>query len=140
MSTPAPTHPATSDARARLQDRYGRHQPRRGLRRVLIALGIMLSLGLLVMLGVQVTDRPVRSDVISYEHASAGAIDLTFRVTMRPGVSARCAVEALDASRGQVGFTELEIPAQERAESTHRVRIETQGDPVSAQVVSCERL
>lgn len=122
----------------RLDARYGRRRdPRRG-RLVAIIAGTLL-VAATVFVGLRFADQPVRADTISYEHADAGAITLTFQVTARPGTAVTCGVQALNATRGQVGFTEIDIPAQGAAQSLHTVEIATQGEAVSAEVVDCER-
>lgn len=90
-------------------------------------------------MGLRFADQPVRSDTISYAHRDAGRISLTFRVTARPGTAVTCGVQALDARRGQVGFTEVAVPASDQAQSLRTVEIATQGAAVSAQVVDCRK-
>lgn len=131
MSAPAASH--------RLDDRYGR-RPRRGLGRlVAVVFGVVLVAGT-VFVGVRFADQPVRAETVSYEHLDDARIALTFRITARPGTAVSCTVEALDATRGQVGFTEVDVPAHTAAQSLESVEIATQGPAVSAQVVGCSEV
>lgn len=131
MSAPAASH--------RLDDRYGR-RPRRGLGRLAaVVFGVVLVAGTVVV-GVRFADQPVRAETVSYEHLDDARIELTFRITARPGTAVACTVEALDATRGQVGFTEVDVPAHETAQNLATVEIATQGPAVSAQVVGCSEV
>lgn len=127
------------DARARLLDaRYGRRRnPRRGRILAIIA-GLVLVAGT-VFVGLRFADQPVRSQTVSYHHIDATRISLTFQVTAHPGTAVRCGVQALDATRGQVGYTQVDVPPQERAQTLRTVQIATQGEAVSAEVVDCEK-
>lgn len=103
-----------------------------------VVLGILLVVGV-ILVGLRVADQPVRADTISYEHLDDSRISVTFQVTARPGTAVSCTVQAMDATRAQVGFTEVEVPPRDTAQSLTTVEIATQGPAVSAQVVDCRR-
>lgn len=125
-----------SAASDRLRSRYGRPaSPRRG--RIVVAVIALVFLALVAYVGVRAADQPMRVDTVSYRHVDAGHISVTFQVTHRPGAAARCSVEALDATRAQVGFTEVDVPAGSGTTSVRTVVIATQGDAVSASADSC---
>ncbi|MGP9694114.1 DUF4307 domain-containing protein [Brachybacterium sp. AOP25-B2-12] len=121
----------------RPSSRYGRPpNPRRN--RVLIGILAAVFLVLVVVIGIGIAHEPVRAETISYDHVDDRHIDVTYQVTMRPGTTARCTLEALDASRGQVGFTQVDIGAQRGTTTNHTTRVATQGAAVSATVSSCD--
>lgn len=121
----------------RPSSRYGRPpNPRRT--RILIGVLAGVLLALTVVIGIGIAHEPVREETISYDHVDDRHIDVTYQVTMRPGQTARCTLEALDASRGQVGFTQVDIAAQPGTTSSHTTRIATQGTAVSATVSGCD--
>ncbi|MCS6711181.1 DUF4307 domain-containing protein [Brachybacterium sp. EF45031] len=120
-----------------LSDRYGRPLVTPRLSRLLMGLGALALVALVIAIGVRFADPGVRYETVAYEHRSPTSIQLTFSVTMPTGRTARCTVEAFDDRRAQVGFTEVEIPAQSSAVSVHRVEITTQGDAVAAAVKDC---
>ena len=122
----------------RLDARYGR-RPDGGRGRIVAIIAGTSLVAATVFVGLRFADQPVRADTVSYEHADAGAISLTFQVTARPGTAVSCGVQALNSTRGQVGFAQVDIPAQGAAQSLHTVEIATQGEAVSAEVVDCER-
>lgn len=122
---------------ARPAARYGRRpSPRRT--RIMLAVTGAVFLVVSVVVGASIAHQPVRYEAVSYRHVDDRHISLTFQVTMRPGTTARCSLEALDATRGQVGFLQVDVPAQAGTTSSHRADIATQGAAVSATVTSCD--
>lgn len=122
----------------RPDDRYGRPPSRRSRLLVGVIAGVVLLAGV-IFVGVRFADQPVRADTISYRHLDDAHISLTFQVTARPGTEVSCSVQALDRTRGQVGFTQVRLPAQSAEQTVHSVDIATQGTAVSAQVTGCDR-
>ncbi|MGO1225696.1 MAG: DUF4307 domain-containing protein [Brachybacterium sp.] len=126
-----------NDVRERHADRYGKPLVSRRTARVLLALAVAAFVAVVLYVGIQAASTPVRSEVLSYEHLADDSIGVDFMVTMDPGTEASCRIQALNKGRAQVGFVETEIPAQEDRRTAHHVEISTQGDAVSAEVVSC---
>lgn len=126
-----------NDATDRHADRYGGPLVSRRTARVLLALAAAAFLAIVVYVGLQVSQSPVRSEVLAYDHLADDVIAVDFQVTMDPGTAAACTIQALNKGRAQVGFVETEIPAQETRRSAHRVEISTQGDAVSAEIIDC---
>lgn len=126
-----------NDATTRRADRYGGPLIGRRTARVLLGVAAAVFLGVVVVVGLWVADTPVRSEMLSYEHLGKDVIAVDFLVTMDPGTEASCQVQALNEGRAQVGFVDVEIPAQDSRQSTHHVEISTQGEAVSAEVMSC---
>lgn len=126
-----------NDVRERHADRYGKPLVDRRTARVLLALAVAAFMAVVLYVGIQAASTPVRSEMLSYEHLAEDSIGVDFMVTMDPGTEATCRIQALNKGRAQVGFVETVIPAQEDRRTAHHVEISTQGDAVSAEVVSC---
>ena len=121
-------------------DRYGAPIVSPRLGRIMVAVVAIVFAATVVLIGIRFADQPVKAELLSYEHVDDNRIAVSFAVTMRPGAEAECAVQAMNEGRAQVGFVEVEVPAQEQRRSTHRVEIATQGEAVSAEVLGCEQL
>lgn len=127
-----------SAAPHRPAERYGGPIVSRRTGRILVVLVALVFLATVVLIGIRFADQPVKAEMLSYEHVAEDRIAVSFTVTMSPGTEAECAVQAMNEGRAQVGFVEVEVPAQDQRRSTHRVEIATQGDAVSAEVLGCE--
>lgn len=127
-----------SAAPHRPAERYGGPIVSRRTGRILVVLVAIVFLATVVLIGIRFADQPVKAEMLSYEHVAEDRIAVSFTVTMSPGTEAECAVQAMNEGRAQVGFVEVEVPAQDQRLSTHRVEIATQGDAVSAEVLGCE--
>ncbi|PZO56597.1 MAG: DUF4307 domain-containing protein [Brachybacterium faecium] len=127
-----------SAAPHRPAERYGGPIVSRRTGRILVVLVAIGFLATVVLIGIRFADQPVKAEMLSYEHVAEDRIAVSFTVTMSPGTEAECAVQAMNEGRAQVGFVEVEVPAQDQRRSTHRVEIATQGDAVSAEVLGCE--
>src|SRR5699024_8680142 len=108
-----------NDASQRHADRYGGPLVSRRASRVLLALAAAVFLTGVVYVGMQVSNTPVRSEMLAYEHVADDVIAVDYQVTMEPGTEATCTIQALNKGRAQVGFVETEIPAQETRRSAH---------------------
>ncbi|MBM7501560.1 DUF4307 domain-containing protein [Brachybacterium muris] len=127
-----------SAAPHRPAERYGGPIVSRRTGRILVVLVAIVFLATVVLIGIRFADQPVKAEMLSYEHVAEDRIAVSFTVTMSPGTEAECAVQAMNEGRAQVGFVEVEVPAQDQRRSAHRVEIATQGDAVSAEVLGCE--
>lgn len=127
-----------TDAPSRPAERYGGPIVSRRTARVLVSILAAVFLATVVFIGLRFADQPVKAELITYEHVAEDRIAVSFSVTMRPGTEAQCAVQAMNEGRAQVGFVDVDVPAQETRTSTHRVEIATQGTAVSAEVLGCE--
>lgn len=129
-----------NDVRERHTDRYGKPLVGRRTARTLLAITAAVFAAVVLYVGIQAASTPVRSEMLAYEHLAEDSIAVDFIVTMDPGTEASCQIQALNKGRAQVGFVEKVIPAQEERRTAHHVEISTQGDAVSAEVVSCSAL
>lgn len=126
-----------NEASDRRADRYGGPLVSRRTARVLLGLAAAVFLGVVVYVGIQASNNPVRSEVLAYDHLADDVIAVDYQVTMDPGTEATCSIQALNKGRAQVGFVEATVPAQDTRRSAHHVEISTQGDAVSAEIISC---
>ena len=129
-----------NDVKQRRADRYGKPLVGRRTARTLLALAAAVFIAVVLYVGIQSASTPIRSEMLAYEHLAEDSIAVDFMVTMDPGIEASCGIQALNKGRAQVGFVELVIPAQQDRRTAHHVEISTQGDAVSAEVVSCSEL
>lgn len=113
--------------------------PARTAKILMIVLAVVFTATVIVV-GAWLSRTDIRYDVVSYEHLAADRIGVEFVVTMDPGTEATCRIQAMNEGRAQVGFVETTIPAQDARQSVHHVEISTQGEAVSAEVVSCSVL
>lgn len=128
------THPS-----ARNSARYGPPVLRARTARLVRILVVVAFLAVVSFVGWRfAAGEPVKGDLVSYSHAAPDQVDVTFRVNMTPGTAATCSLQAMNDSRAQVGFLEVDIPPQTERRSMHSATISTQGEAASAEVVSCE--
>src|SRR5699024_239071 len=97
-------------------------------------------LAVVAYLGMQVSDTPVRSEMLAYEHVADDVIAAHYPLTREPRTEATRSLQALHQGPAQVGFVETGMPAQETRRSAHHIEISMQGEAVSAEIVSCTAL
>lgn len=124
-------------ARPDLEARYGGPLISRRATHVLLGIGAAVAIAVLAMVGLRYTVDPIRAETVAYDHLDAQRIAISFQLTAPPGTAVRCGLEALNEGRAQVGFLEVDVPAQSERQSIHRVEVATQGDAVSGQVLEC---
>lgn len=107
--------------------------------RLLAAAVSVVFIAVVVVVGLRFADQPVKGSLVTYEHAAPDRIAVTFTVSMRPHTEASCTIQAMNAGAAQVGFVDVPIPPQEQRISRHRVEIATQGEAVSAEILTCTR-
>ena len=137
-----PTPPPPQTTAERLAERYGRTPRGPWWRRPLhLSAAVVVSaaaLAYLVWVAVAGTAGSAEPTVIGYRVLDDTRIELRYTVALEPGSTARCVLQALDSSHGEVGVLEDTVgPAAERhVERTPVVR--TTGRAVTAVVRSCE--
>ncbi|MBK0331167.1 DUF4307 domain-containing protein [Brachybacterium sp. MASK1Z-5] len=137
MDAHAPSTPTGSTDP--LASRYGGPLVPRRTARVLFVIGAVVFLAVLAFVGYRFADQPVTAKDVGYDHVDDDTISLTFQLTRSPSVDATCTVQALNAGRAQVGFREVEIPGGPERQVVRTVDIDTQGEAVSAEVISCQK-
>ncbi|WP_265523506.1 DUF4307 domain-containing protein [Oerskovia flava] len=109
-------------------DRYG-GAPGRGGRRALLIAGtafVALGVGFAAWFATNLASDPVRAaDVIGFDVVDSETITVTFSVTMTPGTTATCTLDALAPSYAQVGTREVVIGPVEESLTTYTVSIAT---------------
>lgn len=129
-----------NELRDRQAERYGAPLVSRRTARLLTALAAVVFLAVVLMVALPNSDSSVHSEVYSYDHLDDDVIAVEYVVTMEPGTEASCRIQALNKGRAQVGFVETTIPAQQEKRTAHQVEISTQGEAVSAEIISCSAL
>lgn len=129
-----------NELRDRQAERYGAPLVSRRTARLLTALAAVVFLAVVLMVALPSSDSSVHSEVYSYDHLDNDVIAVEYVVTMEPGTEASCRIQALNKGRAQVGFVETTIPAQQEKRTAHQVEISTQGEAVSAEIISCSAL
>ncbi len=134
---PAPGTPARPPA-----GRYGPEPSaaRRRLAVVAIAVAAVLGLAVVVLIGVRYASEPVRYDVVGFDVAGPERIEVTFDVSMEPGSTARCTVDALAESYAQVGTVDVTVGPVETLESRWTVQVSTSELATTGVVESCRVL
>ena len=129
-----------NELRDRQAERYGAPLVSRRTARLLTALAAVVFLAVVLMVALPSSDSSVHSEVYSYDHLDDDVIAVEYVVTMEPGTEASCRIQALNKGRAQVGFVETTSPAQQEKRTAHQVEISTQGEAVSAEIISCSAL
>ncbi|MFC8922644.1 DUF4307 domain-containing protein [Cellulosimicrobium sp. NPDC057127] len=131
---PAPGVPARPPA-----GRYGPEPSaaRRRLTVVAIVAVAVVGLAVVALVGLRAASVPVRQDVVGFDIVSSERIDVTFEVSMAPGTTARCTVDALAASYAQVGTVDVTVGPVETLESRWTVRVATSELATTGVVESC---
>lgn len=118
--------------------RYG-DSPAHG-RRIAVLLGAGVALLMVIWatwVAVGIAHQPVRWSQEIPNPQPDGSVEVTFQVTMKPGRTAVCTVEALDEGFGQVGLIDITVGPSERDTITVTARVPTSQQGVSGNVKDC---
>lgn len=140
---PSPAaHPAERAAQAPAtvaDDRYGAARSARGTRIAFIigavVLGVLLTIGVVGLTRDSIT--PITWTDIGYEHIDENTTAVEFQVSMTPGETGTCQVQAQNVSHGQVGYLEVPVGPSEDRYHAYRAEITIQEPAVSASVMGC---
>ena len=121
----------------------GRYGPEPSARRRGLARAATVVLGLLavagaVWIGLGTGNAPVTWDDVGYSVRGPERVDVTFRVTMDPGATARCTVTALSSSYAEVGVVTVDVGPADGGTVERTVRVATQELAVTGVVDRCE--
>ena len=127
LTTAAPqergSHAVTSP-QPRLDERYGRTAgAERRTRRLMVMAGVAFSIvctAWVVWGGLSGTAAELETRDLGYSNVTDTSIDVRWEVSTNPGTEVSCAIQALNASFGIVGWRIVELPA-----STERTRVQT---------------
>lgn len=122
-----------------LAERYGRSPSAlaRRLGRVGIGLLALVALGVAVWVSLVFANQPVRWDDVGYRVDGPASTEITFDVTMAPGSTAQCRVQALSSSYAQVGVLDVVVGPSERRSTRYTETIATAEEAVTAVVDTC---
>ncbi|OLT55351.1 DUF4307 domain-containing protein [Cellulosimicrobium sp. CUA-896] len=131
---PAPGAPARPPA-----GRYGPEPSaaRRRLAVVAIAAAAVVGLAVVVVIGLRLASEPVRHDMVGFDVEGPERIEVTFDVSMAPGTTARCTIDALAESYAQVGTVDVTVGPVETLESRWTVGVATSELATTGVVESC---
>src|SRR5690625_1561872 len=137
--TPQPVPDSPRGPQEALASRYGIVDPQKNriTWRIAIAIGAVLFLAIALWAAYNLSRTDVSWNDIGYSVHDAGSVTVDFNVTMEPGTSARCSIEALNANFAQVGLIDVEIPASEKLTTRHSVTVSTQELAVTGIVNTC---
>lgn len=132
-----------SELPSHLHERYGVSNSPRQNRLKRIGIAALAAAFIAIVLWVSwvfVSGNQIKVDTVGYEHLSDSTIEITFAITMDPGTSARCSLQALNENRGQAGVAEYVVEPQTERTSFHQVQITTQHKAVGATVGDCVKV
>jgi len=120
----------------KLADRYGTGRPRRG---IWIVLGVAAAalLGYVAWTTVAGAMNSVDYDTVGYDVHDARSVTVHFQVTSRPGTPVACAVEAMDADHGVVGWRIVEFPGAEKTARRFDVTVPTTAEATTGLASTC---
>jgi len=129
----------SSTDEAHLAERYGRSPSARArlLGRIGIGLLALVALAVAVWVAVAFADQPVRWDDVGYRVDGPASTQITFDVTMSPGASGTCRVQALSTSYAQVGVLDVVVGPSDRRTTRYTETIATAEEAVTAIVDTC---
>lgn len=121
-----------------LDRRYGRRSPRR-TRRALIVVGVLAAMvvGVAGWWVVTDPDNGVRADGTAFSVVDEHTVSVTFQLTAPLGREVACAIEALDAEYGVVGWKVVEYPAADVSVRAFTEIIPTLGEATTGLVNTC---
>ncbi len=106
---------APTTTQQRLDERYGRTPgAERRTRRLMIIAGIVFAAvftAWVVWGGLSGTNAELEVRDLGYANATETSIEVRWEVSVEPGTSVSCAVQALNESFGIVGWRVIELPA-----------------------------
>ncbi|WP_159797983.1 DUF4307 domain-containing protein [Puerhibacterium puerhi] len=136
---PAPSAPAPGDEELEPED-GGRGRTRLS-RRALVAVwaaiaACVAAAGFLAWS--QHRANPVTVDVVSYRVLDAESVEVELQVSMPPGTTAVCTVEALSESYAQVGALQVPVGPSDRQTTRYAVTVRTSQLATTGVVEGCE--
>jgi hypothetical protein len=128
---------------AALSARYGRTPERHRRRRLIaIAAGIGGALALVAWLvfgsGILRADATIDTRNLGFENLDENAnVRVRFELSIDPGTAAECAVQAVDADYGTVGWKVLDVPASTERTRSFDVELRTTARAESGLIYRC---
>lgn len=119
--------------------RYGEDQPawhRVAARAAVITLAVV-GIAWVVWVGITNGMKPVTGSLVTYQPIDGTRMRADIDVTMDPGRTARCTLEAKSARHLVVGQTTVQVPAADRRTQRVVTEILTQEAGASVEITSC---
>ncbi|BDZ42783.1 hypothetical protein GCM10025865_20820 [Paraoerskovia sediminicola] len=133
---------------ATLADRYGRTAPRgRGLRvgrrrvsayALAITAFVVLGTAVVGWIAVDNARGAVEWKDVGFSVVSPEQIDITFDVSMAPGTTAVCSIDALSSGYAQVGHLEVPVGPNATADARYTVSVATSQEATTAVIDTCD--
>ena len=130
-----------TETQNRLNERYGRTARSAKTNRTL---GVLAGIGFAVVLGAWlwwggVLETPSQLQYRDVAHTIVGdtEVSVTYEITAAPGTEVSCAVHALNASYGIVGWRIVDIPAGERWTRVFDTTLRTSEPAVTGLLYEC---
>lgn len=136
---PVPPAPGPGDDELEPED-GGRGRSRLS-RRALVAVWAAIALAAAAagyLAWSQYAANPVTADVVSFRVLDAERVEVDLQVSMPPGTTAVCTVEALSESYAQVGTLEVPVGPSESRTSRYGVTVRTSQLATTGVVEGCE--
>ncbi len=130
-----------TETQTRLDERYGRTARSSRTNR---AIGVVTVVGFTVVLGawlwwggVLETPSQLQYRDVAHTIVDETEVSVTYEITAAPGTTATCAVQALNASYGIVGWRIVEIPASDRWTRVFDTTLRTSEPAVTGLLYEC---
>lgn len=138
-STPRPVPDSTPDVSEALASRYGTNTSgaSRKFWLVVLIIGGIIFIATALWAAYNLSQSDVSWEDRGYKVHDENSVTVHFGVTMDPGTSARCTLEALNAHYAQVGLVDVEIPASDQRTTRHSANVSTQELAVTGVVNTC---
>lgn len=133
--------PGPADTAAELDERYGRTAGD-GRRTRLLWLGTAVVFAVvlvawLVWGGLMGAPAELQARNAGYEVIAPDEIEVSWNLTVPPGTATTCAVQALNAQFGVVGWKVVDVPASEQRTRTLTELVRTSEQPDSGLIYRC---
>lgn len=130
-----------TETQNRLDERYGRTARSAKSNRTI---GVLAGIGFAVVLGawlwwggVLETPSQLQYRDVAHTIVDDTEVSVTYEITAAPGTEVSCAVHALNASYGIVGWRIVDIPAGERWTRVFDTTLRTSEPPVTGLLYEC---
>lgn len=120
--------------------RYGPEMTPARKRLTIIGIAVLaaLGIGIAVWSGLGMAKTPVWTQDVGYSVISSERVDVTFDVTKDLDATVRCRVKAMNASKAEVGTTEVVIGPTDSRSTRHQVAVATSEQAATGIIHSCQ--
>lgn len=136
------SHGRADAAATAVDNRYGRTKTSRKRDRLLLALGAagisVVVVSWVIWAGLDGSNPQIEATNLSHEIVeNERAVDVTWRLSLPPGLESACIVEALNEDFTVVGWKVVEIPASEQHLRTFTERVRVAQPPNTGLIYEC---